>query len=713
MKERRSTALAYLGLLANGIVFFHKPLFDSAYLFPWDFRGVQLPLLTFLAGQLRQHQFALWNPYDYCGYPIFAYIDACFFHPLILLAAFLGSFLAPERLPMLIEWAVVLQLWIAGIAAWHLLREFGLSPAAAWAGAIILETGGYFASRIEHIDAVMAAVWLPLVWLAILKLRHRLRPAWLAGLSAALGMSILGGFPEAAFAVFLSAVVFSLALVAARMARARLVLLTACASALGVALSAAQFIPTTQLVHYSVARYRAGWLGAGGGLYWQSLVSLLLPNHYGIFDLKTFHGPGDPSFLYLYVSIAGLLLALYALAARRDRITAVLAALTIFGMLFMLGQHTPVWRAIYPRLPVTIRIGIHPEYAYCIFTLGLAALAAAGLDKLRIPERARIAIGLAIAADLFFVGSGRPMNLASVKAEPGVTATTFEGSRYLLSAVRQRVNQNNPPWRVDNTAGVSLDWALNAPVTRIPTASGVHPLAIENIIQLRLLLHDGFPWGWYYPVEKLDSPVLDLMNVKYLLVAPQNESRVAALPRFRHVATLPGTELFENLTVMPRFFLVRDLRPVGSLEEARSLVGNGQIDFRRTAITDRAIALPPPAAAGMRDAVKTVSYEPASLEIAVEAAQPALLVLSETWYPGWKAWLDGAETPIYKVDLAFRGVAIPAGSHRVRMEFHPPILPVSLAITLLTAAALIAMAGARRKRAAGPGSEKHRAPAEV
>ncbi len=68
-------------LLAVVVLFFHKPLFSAEYTFPWDFRGVQLPLITVLRDQLRENHFALWNPYTYCGYPIFANIQACFFHP--------------------------------------------------------------------------------------------------------------------------------------------------------------------------------------------------------------------------------------------------------------------------------------------------------------------------------------------------------------------------------------------------------------------------------------------------------------------------------------------------------------------------------------------------------------------------------------------------------------------------------------------------------
>jgi hypothetical protein len=110
------------------------------------------------------------------------------------------------------------------------------------------------------------------------------------------------------------------------------------------------FIPTAQLTELSVAKYRADWLGTGGGLYWQSLVSLVAPNHYNIFDMSRFKGPWDPTFLYLYSSIGGLLLAIFAIVARRNRTTALFALLLLFGSFWMLGDKTMVWRALFPLL---------------------------------------------------------------------------------------------------------------------------------------------------------------------------------------------------------------------------------------------------------------------------------------------------------------------------------------------------------------------------
>ncbi len=439
--RNQSSLYAYALLLAAVVLFFHQPLFSSHYTFPWDFRAVQLPLITFLRDQLHQNRFALWNPYNYGGYPIYANIQACFFHPLVLASAFLSSRFAWLSLPMLLEWAVVLQVWMGGVAAYYLFRAFGLGAASAWTGAVIFETGSYFASRAEHIDSMMAAAWMPLAWLAVWKLRERFRADWLAVLALALGLAIWGGFPQATVSVFGSTVMFAAFLVALRMARPGAIAWAVCGCALGILLAAAPFIPTTQLTEWSVAKYRADYLGTGGGLYWQSLVSLVAPNHYNIFDMSRFNGPWDPTFLYLYSSIGGLLLAIFALLFRRNRTSALFGLMLLFAMFWMLGDKTPVWRALFPLLPRTIRIGIHPEYTYCIFSLAMAGLAAIGLDHLRVRNFVRWTIGVVIALDLFLVGSGRPMNSARTESTAGITDNPI-----FSRDLRRDVNENVPPW---------------------------------------------------------------------------------------------------------------------------------------------------------------------------------------------------------------------------------------------------------------------------
>jgi uncharacterized membrane protein YfhO len=55
----------------------------------------------------------------------------------------------------------------------------------------------------------------------------------------------------------------------------------------------------------------------------------------------------------------------------------------------------------------------------------------------------------------------------------------------------------------------------------------------------------------------------------------------------------------------------------------------------------------------------------------VETESDGLLVLSEIWYPGWVAKVDGVETPVYRTDISLRGIEVPAGRHAVELLFTP------------------------------------------
>ncbi len=237
----------------------------------------------------------------------------------------------------------------------------------------------------------------------------------------------------------------------------------------------------------------------------------------------------------------------------------------------------------------------------------------------------------------------------------------------------------------------NIDWAIQAPITRVPTANGVSPLALEEIIQMRLFQHRGDPWGWYYPLDHMDSRVPDVMNVRYVLTGPANAPRAETLAHnhapLRHVESLAlGVEVFENPDVLPRFFLTHEAKPARSLADARRLLAES--DLSRTVITDRWIELPPSVGSGA-ESVEVVRYEPSTIELRVKAQSVAAMVASESFYPGWKAWVNGRESEIFRADIGLRGVVVPAGESTVRMEFHPPIFPLSIAVS---AAAILALA---------------------
>jgi len=77
------------------------------------------------------------------------------------------------------------------------------------------------------------------------------------------------------------------------------------------------------------------------------------------------------------------------------------------------------------------------------------------------------------------------------------------------------------------------------------------------------------------------------------------------------------------------------------------------------------------------------------VEVAVNTPRPAMLVLNDTWDPGWRARIDGVQQPVLRVNYAFRGVVVPEGEHAVTFSYRPPVLLVGLMISSGTLALLM------------------------
>jgi len=446
----------------------------------------------------------------------------------------------------------------------------------------------------------------------------------------------------------------------------------------GAALSAAQWWPTYQLTNLSVAQFRTDWLGAGGGVPWRALVSLLLPNHYHVFDAALYRQPYDVSFMYLYAGVLGLVFAAVGVVlAVREPMCRVFSVLAAVGALAMLGDTTPVGRAVLAALPVKVRIGLHPELSGPVLMVSLAVLAGLALHRVAGNRRAAWLVGLAAALDLIAVSSPRRFNAVRLADEPGVSRTAFDGNRELLAALRRVTGRTRPPARID-TFNDSEEWANSAPTTHLYTANGQDVMAVYRTMQARLAFTKGERWGAYYQVGDPRSPVLGLMNVGYLLSRePISEEKLAGSP-FREEMLLAGHHVYGNRAALPRFFLVGKLRRVQGMAEAVAQLKSADFDPAHEAIVEGAAPLPGEDATGT---VTVREYGLDRLTLEVTANQPAYLVTSETAYPGWEAWLDGQPRPIYTTDAAFRGMPVPAGRHVVSMRFAAWSVWIAIAVS--------------------------------
>jgi hypothetical protein len=166
-----------------------------------------------------------------------------------------------------------------------------------------------------------------------------------------------------------------------------------------------------------------------------------------------------------------------------------------------------------------------------------------------------------------------------------------------------------------------------------------------------------------------------------------------------------ASQVFENLRALPRAWLVSEVLTVSEGEAlaavSRSRLPDGrEFDPRLHALVEEPFAhagrdggarTPGEAArSGAQNAAEIVELSDGEMEVVTQSAAPSLLVTSDLHYPGWEATVDGRAAQIFQTDYVLRGVAVPAGRHRVRFEFKPRSLAYGAG---LSAASLLLVAG--------------------
>ena len=86
----------------------------------------------------------------------------------------------------------------------------------------------------------------------------------------------------------------------------------------------------------------------------------------------------------------------------------------------------------------------------------------------------------------------------------------------------------------------------------------------------------------------------------------------------------------------------------------------------------------------LNDSVKIISYTPNEIQIETESNSDALLVLSDTYYPGWKVKVDGEYDRLLQVNYILRGVYLSKGKHNVLIYYKPKIFVLGIIIEIIT-----------------------------
>ncbi|MCA1845036.1 MAG: YfhO family protein [Actinobacteria bacterium] len=254
-------------------------------------------------------------------------------------------------------------------------------------------------------------------------------------------------------------------------------------------------------------------------------------------------------------------------------------------------------------------------------------------------------------------------------------------------------------------AGRSLDAVpQQAPITDVKgvrSANGSEPLSPESYLDALRMTTAGLIYD-AAPLWAADGRVLDLLRVSTVLVDPQSTRPLPGATSLLDEGTaVPGSRLVRHdyHPRLPEAFVVGETRRTSHDEVLAGLTGGRPFDPAATALLESdcrgcdGARQPGPAGS-----VSGVRWTAASVDVALQASRPGLLVLSQAWFPGWTASVDGRAAQVVRVDGLVQGVPVGPGPHRVRLSYRAPGLRAGLKVTLCTAGGLGLTAIARRRR---------------
>jgi len=193
--------------------------------------------------------------------------------------------------------------------------------------------------------------------------------------------------------------------------------------------------------------------------------------------------------------------------------------------------------------------------------------------------------------------------------------------------------------------------------------------------------------------------LLNLMNVKYVLSAPTISSQDFKLvhpdepfsedSQVKEEEDAPSVlKIYENKKMLPRSFLVPQCKVINSTKEYKETMQSKRFDPQKFVLLD---VEPKGFTCGNKEKIfntsepaNIVSYKSNTVDILANTKDRQFLFLSDSYYPGWKAYVDGEETEIYRANYLFRAILIEPGEHKVRFEYDPLSFKLGLAVSMTT-----------------------------
>lgn len=677
-------------------------------LLPWRDLAIDL---------FKKGEISLWNPYSMAGAPLLANFQTAAFYPFNIL-----FFL----LPFTIAWSflIIAQPLLAGVLMYLYLRNLALTKLAGLLGAIAFAFSGFFVAWMEWGTIGHVVLWLPLLLLSIDKVSSYLQSSrilnWLFVFLFSLVSSFFAGHLQTFFYVF----VISLVYLIVRWwqygkNKTTLGLFIVC-YLLFVVITAVQWLPTLQLIEESARSIdQVDWQRDGWFIPWQHLAQFIAPDFFGNPTTLNYLGVWNYGEFIGYIGILPLILAFFAIITRRDKKT-MFFGLFLFVVL-LLALPTPIAKVPY-ILNIPFLSTAQPTRLIFLVDFLLAILAALGFDYFMRRKKQIfypiIIVGFILAVlwliafkDNISVAKNNlilPTSLFAIsvvvflvlsRLKKGVFTliiyiimvgvVTFDlirfGWKFLPFTNREYLfpqtevltflQKQQGIFRIMTTDDRILPPNFSV-MYRLQSVDGYDPLYLKRYGELiaasqRQQPNISSPLGFnrILAPHNFDTKIIDLLGVKYVLSLSDLN-----LPKLTKVFQEGETQVYENNKVLPRTFFVEDIEVARSKNESIQMMFNKDINLEKTAVVEieeENTSKIPTMKLSIGNA-KINQYGENKIIVSTDNPSEGFLVLTDSFYPTWKAKIDGEATKIYRTDYNFRGVVVPGGKHMV--VFYPTLL---------------------------------------
>jgi hypothetical protein len=663
----------------------------------------QIPWRKLVIDDLKNGTLPLWNPYNFSGTPLLANIQAGAWYPLNIIFLFM---------PFYIAWTIliIIQPCLAALFLYFYLRNKKILPAVAAFAGISWAFCGFSISWLTWGTIVQTALWLPLMLLAVDKVldnnENKTKILWAGLLAASSAFAFFAGHAQIAFYIFVFAGAYGFR---------KISWWIIAAAAIAVIVSSIQWVPMLQFISHS-ARVGdvAAWLKEGWFLPWQHLAQFVAPDFFGNPATLNYWGIWNYGEFVGYVGILPLICAVYAVIVRKDRLTRFFAIALVGIFLFLLP--TPIAKIPF-EFHIPVLSAMQPTRLMVLVDFCLAVLAALGMDFFLRNADKRIWYGIGIVVTFVAVLLGYalithlavaqrnlvlPSLLCVVSSMVLVIAlllkkkhrywvigisivilsfdlfrfgwkfTPFTPVEYFFPETKaiSFLRGQQKPFRV-----LSLDNRILPPNVGayygIESIEGYDPIYDARYEEFIAALNRrepsiSPPFGFNRIITSptIDSPLLALLNVKYILSLDELKG-----PGLELMYIEGQTKIYWYKKALPRIYPVESIIYAGSTQHVMDVLYSSAFDQTRQAVVEEAIIMPR-SPINTTDQINIVIYGPVEIRAISNFTDDHFVVIANMYDPGWKAYIDSKLTPIYRTNYLFQGIFVPKGDHTIVVRYQ-------------------------------------------